>query len=523
MAIVSIMPAGSLGLIKDLNPAELPPNAWSDGQNARFLNGTVEPFKESQLLGTTTGFQGVWAYPTVDPATGLAVWLVMGASKAKCFTDNVLTDVTRSAGDYTGQESDRWSGGALSGVLVANNGVDVPQAWLTPGGSNLLVNLANWPATARAKALRSFKQFLIALDITKGSTRYPTLVKWSHPADPGTVPASWDETDPTKDAGEYPLSETVGACVDCLPLKDVNIIYKQDSVWGMQYIGGALIFRFYKIFGDWGMPHRDCAIEFLSGRHFVFTGTDLVVHDGNSVRSVANKKVRKMLRRVTSSQLQTCYTTINQEVEEVWFCFRQQVDSYLAADTAIVYNWVDETISVRELRNYRYIQAGRIDPPLAAGTTWNTVTGVWEEKPGIWGQVSLFPAVSRLFAIGTQELVWEDSNALRGLLVLLEREGLGVPARATQAPDMSSMKFLQRVWPRFTGTQGKTVYVTLGTAQGVGEPTRWGERIPFTIGVMKKVDCTFTGRTFAFRIESVDDSPWAFDGLDADVKFVGAN
>ena len=39
------------------------------------------------------------------------------------------------------------------------------------------------------------QNYLIALDLTKSGTRYPHMVKWSAAADPGTVPASWDETD----------------------------------------------------------------------------------------------------------------------------------------------------------------------------------------------------------------------------------------------------------------------------------------------------------------------------------------
>lgn len=523
MPVVALMPAGSIGLVSDVNPAELPPTAWSGVENVRFVDGKALPMLQDATLAATASFQGNWACPGASADVLKAIWLVTGAAKAKCLTDNTVTDVTRVSGDYTGAEDRRWNGGVLGGVVVANNGVDVPQAWLDPAAVNKLVDLANWPANTKAAVVRVFKQFLVALDITKTSTRYPTLVKWSHPADPGSVPVSWNEADPTRDAGETPLSETVGACVDCLPLKDTNIIYKQDSVWGMQYVGGAFIFRFYKIFGDWGMPVPDCAVEFMSGRHFVFTGTDLVVHDGNSVKSVATGRVRKLIRRISNVQLKTCYTVLNGEREEVWFCYRRATDSLIAADTALVYNWTNETMSVRQLNNLRYIGSGRVDPSLDPNETWNAASGEWDTDTVAWGDTMLFPSVQRLFGIGTEQLTWVDAQTTAVLAGKLEREHLGIAMRSGQAPDMASKKFVQRVWPRITGTTGMTVLVSLGCAEGINKITKWGAPKSFIVGVTEKLDCTLNGRTFALRIEGFPGEAWAFDGMDVDVKYAGGN
>lgn len=523
MAIVPLMPAGSIGLVKDVSPAELAPNAWSEVQNVRFMDGEAYTMPADVTLATTAGFQPIWGIAAATTDVAKAIWLAMGAAKAKCLTDNVVTDVTRVSGDYTGTEGQRWAGGVIGGIVVATNGVDKPQAWINPSAATKLVDLANWPSTARCASLRVFKQYLVALDITKSGTRYPTLVKWSHPADPGTVPISWDETDPTRDAGEQPLSESIGAVVDCVPLKDVNIIYKQDSVWGMQFIGGAFVFRFYKIFGDWGMPIRDCAVEFLSGRHFVFTGSDLVVHDGNSVRSVASGKLRKMIRRISAPQLPTCHVVTNAGREEVWFCYRQALDGGLAADTALVYNWSNETLTLRLLPGYRFVTAGRVDPPLEAGATWDTLSGSWDALTREWGSSALYPTLPRLFACGTEKLEWSDGNLTAALTWKLEREHLGVAMKSTAPPDMSARKFVRRVWPRLQGSTGDVVKVSLGVAEGVAKATVWKIQKDYVIGTSEFIDCTLNGRTFAVRFESLSGKPVVYSGLDVDVQFVGNN
>lgn len=522
MPIVSIMPAGNAGIILDVPPAELPSTAWSDGLNARFSKGAVTPMQGDYVQANTTAWQGYMLTPGPDTVGNTAQWLIFGLAKAKAWVANTLTDITRVSGDYTGQASNRWNTTTLNGVVIANNGVDIPQAWLTPTAATKLTDLANWPSTARAAVIRSFKQFLVALDITKSTTRYPTTVKWSHPADPGAVPVSWNEADPTKDAGETPLSETLGECIDCLSLKDINIIYKTDSVWGMQYTGGPFVFRFYKIFGDWGMPVRDCAVEYVSGKHLVFTGVDLVTHDGVNVQSVVSGRMRNLLRRIRPDQIALCYMVLHAEEEEVWFCFRQAGDAIQAADTAIVYNWIENTLSLRALPDYKFIATGSLDPTPTAESTWQNVTGTWLSKIGAWGFNSVKPLRRKLLGIGIEQLIAVDDYYTQ-LPLTLQREQLGVAMKAQQAPDMSAVKFLSRVWPRITGTDGDIVSISLGYSMGVNQDTVWESPKPYIIGTSVKVDCTLTGRTFGVKVESQGTEEWKLAGLDAEVKLVGGN
>ncbi len=525
MPIVSIAPAGSIGLVKDTRPAEAPPQAWTELYNVRCSEGGVSSLPGKVSVGEAMPQQGIWGASTQDPSSGAAIWLVMGAAKGYAYINGAYTDVTRaSGGDYIGQTLDRWSGGVLGGVVIANNGRETPQAWMTPAAANKLVNLANWPADTKAKSLRPFKQFLIALDVTKSGTRYPTLVKWSHPADPGTVPPSWNEADPTKDAGEYPLSETAGPVVDCVPLKDVNIIYKTDSVWGMQYIGGEFVFRFFKIFGDFGMPYRDCAVEFVSGRHLVFTGTDLIVHDGQAARSIAQGRLRSMLRSITEGQLSSCYLTVHNQMNEVWFCYRRASDQSAAADTAICYNWIGNTLTLRGLDQLYYVATGKIDPPnISAGSTWADATAGWDTNMLAWGESVPVTGNIRLLGFGTLQLYWLDATPLQTDDTLLERTYLGVALKADQPPDMSVMKFLSRIWPRFTGKTGDVVTITLGTTDSVANPIVWDTPQQFILGQSVKVDCTLAGRLFAIRVTSSGTEQWTLNGMDADVNFLGDN
>jgi hypothetical protein len=461
---------------------------------------------------------------------------------------NTLVDITPAVpGDVPSQEEACWSGGTLGLRVVLNNTYGAPWWWQDPDSLAPMIALPNWPTGLKCYTLRSFKQVLVALNITKGNDNYPQMVKWSHPADPGLPPSSWDEADETKDAGETVLAETPGSCVDCVSLRDSNVIYKTDSVWGMQYIGGVFIYRFVKIFGDWGIPNRNCAVEFTAGQHFCFTGSDLYVHDGNTARSVAIGKFKSLVRTITVDQLPTCYVVNNPGFDEVWFCWRRENDGRLGADTALVWNHKDNTMSVRILQDYRYIGTGRVDPNAEAIDTWDVSGNTWDAANVVWAESAQIPAFMRLLGLGPTNLTWVDGTDTMHGPLLLERTYVGIPTRTDKAPDLSAMKFVRRVWPRFVGQTGTQLKVTFGSADSVGEDIKWREPLTFIIGTTRKFDITLSGKVMAIRIEADTmsqptvpyiedemDQPrpkadlpatpvglWRFNGMDIDVKAAG--
>lgn len=526
MGIVSSAAPGGIGLILDVEPSELPAEAWSSVENMRFYARSAKTMLGDQQLAVTSE-QMEYAISAQSVSGVGASWLLASDTKAWALQGQTLTDVTPTAVAGISGSFLNWSGGSLGGLCFLNNGMQKPWVWMSNNPATPMVELANWPADTTAKTLRAFKQYLVALSVSKPGGNYPTLVKWSHPADPGVVPPSWDEADPTKDAGEYPLAETPGACVDCLPLRDVNIIYKTDSVWGMQYIGGVFIFRFYKIFGDFGMPVRNCAVEYTSGKHFVFTGTDIVIHDGNSSRSVATTRVKGLFRTISANQLQATFVVSHPAMNEVWFCWRRADDGKIAADTALVFNHLDETWSIRDLPDYRYIGTGVVEPQETAELQWDTISSGWDGSGIAWGEYASIPAFMRLLGVGELELAWVDGTSVGAEPAVLERTYVGVPMQAGKPPDLSMNKFISMIWPRIKGPLGMELLITFGTADTVSADINWRPSKTYTIGVTKKLPLTLTGKMLAVRLETKATSPvkgvWSYHGFDMDIQPAGVN
>lgn len=527
MAIFAINNVGATGVIKDRAPHELPPTAWSSADNIRFTDGIAE-----KANGYTNAFPPLdiapYALLSVQPGVTYN-WLVMGLDKVYVYDGATYVNITRqTAGvdvDYNTNLSYPWTGCVIGNVPVINNGVDTPQMWLPTNTLTKLTELSNWPANTLCRVMRAYKQYLVGLHISKSSVEYPTTLKWSHPADPNTVPSSWDETDPTKDAGEYTFSDTGDWLVDCLPLRDSNIVYKENSVWAMQFIGGVDIFRFSKLFGNFGALSRNCAVEFVAGQHLVLSRGDVMVHDGQSARSILTARYRNWLNsNINQDSITKSFVVALKAKEEVWICFPTGSSTF--PDRAIVWNWIGDTLSEVYLPETAHIAEGIIDTLDTSDQLWDNDTETWDSDISSWNQ--------RLYGLSSPGLLAAspDTLQLRKLdattaysgvpfTATLEKTGIGIPLKQGQPPDFTSYKFLQNVWPRIEGTLGGVVHVQVGTQDKINGAVTWQDAKDYTIGTTEKLDFFVSGRLLALRVSSDSSISWKLHGYEVDVALGG--
>ena len=520
--IVPVSNVGALGIVTDLPLNELPLNAWTAGRNVRFIDGAVEKFSGHIEVYATPSWAPYWLLPV--PYNGTFFWLYAGLTKCGATDGATHADITRAAGgDYTTDLNIGWTGTQIEGMAVINNGSDVPQMW-TPSLVNDLTALTGWNANHLARSMRSLKRYLVALDITKTGTRYPHMIKWSHQAPTNGVPTSWDEADETLDAGEYNLSSEGGFLVDSAPLRDDLIVYKENQTWLMQYLGGIDIFRFIRRFSEMGMFARKCALEFFNGKHLVFTGEDVVLHDGQQANSIIAKRLLSSITgTIDSTYYQRSYIAANFKKKEVWICFPQTGSSI--CNTALVWNWQENVWGVRDIPNASFITSG-IVYPIDTGETWSGASSDWSTDPLAWGDRSYDPSKKKmLMAIpgSTKLFTPDDSQQFNGTnyTSYVEKTAIGFPLKKDNPPDYTTEKLLRGIWPRISGTAGGVVNIYVGTQDRVDGAVNWEAAFPFTIGTTEFVDCLLTSKLHALKFESIGNITWRLHGYDADVTPAG--
>ena len=392
---------GSVGVIKDVPAHKLPPEGWSDADAMRFTAAGAEQIQsEREVLSDASDPAGNPTWLKQFPTTAAPLWMYSIPESAVAAADGniyvvdsgvlpVHSEIARSAGgNYNTIVTERPTSFVHMGLGYWNSVEDIPQLWAPMTAGTPMIDLSAWDTnpevdagSTRCRMMRSYKNFIVIgdiTDLTAPGARYPFRIRWSDAAEPGTAPTTWDVTVATNLSGETDLADTPDYVIDGKAYGDAFIIYKERTTWGMQFIGGTDGMRFWPIFPDMGILHRDCVVAFPKG-HVVCTQDDLVVHQGQfgSEQSILNNRLRRWLfSNIDSTYYYNSFFCMNHPAKEVWFCFPTSVNLTANpngfATKTIIWNWEDNTIGLRDLpeAGIPFAQPGPIvlaDEPLTWG------------------------------------------------------------------------------------------------------------------------------------------------------------
>lgn len=504
MADIEINDLASIGVVKDVESYQLPPEAWSIGENMRFSDEGVERQGGREQVFGTPGVAPHFALPVASPSQ--TFWLYVSLTKAYVFDGVSHTNITRQTAavdvDYTGSNTREWNGTLLGGVPILNNGIDAPQYWASLSAAVKLAELANWPASTTARVLRSFGPYLMAFDLTESGTRYPHMVRWSHPADPGSVPISWDVNDPTRDAGQTDLPDVnAGIILDALTLRGNMYIYKEGSTWRAQQIGGQAVFKFDTFLETSGILAPRCVTITADGlKHVVATQDDIIVHNGQSMESILDKRYRKFYNtNIDPSNSFNCFMFTNPIKNEVWFCYPEEGQTQ--ATRALVWAYKEGKFgAISEATvNFRNAASGVIET--ASATTWASAAGSWDTYEGPWSE-SIRRKVVLSATDKTKFLLLDAGTTNDGDAILgtLQRIGLSIIGRNRKTQewivDYKSQKIVRRVWIK---ASGGPFNVRVGFQKLVDGPVTWGSVRTFNPSTQKWIDTVGSGKAVALE------------------------
>jgi len=469
-----------------------------------------------------------WLLPVQTPST--VYWVYANATDVYVVDQSgTSTEISRTVGgNYAADFQIGWNGGILNSIPVLNNGVDVPQMWNPQTAGTALVALTAWPAGYQARVVRPLRNFLVALDITKSGTRYPHNILWSHSALPGAVPSSWDTADATKDAGEVPVAETPGVCIDLVPLRDVGIVYKEDSTWIMQHVGGTTVFKLSRLSRFGGLLSRNCARPFNKDgeKHFAVTKDDVMVHDGQNTISVIDGRMRRWLfNQIDSTNYQRTHVFINATKNELGIAIPTGAQCTVAA----LWNYKTDRWGIRELPSVNYVESGIINPTAQAltwdtdGQTWDSDTSTWDERT--FGPVSDrwlmgVPGASRSLFMG------DDTNQFNGVAFTsyVERVGLAIIGQDREGNpkyDLNSYKLCTEIWPRVEAIAGTVVQISVASQNEPNDPIAWTGPFVFTVGTDKKVNPMVGGKLLGVKFAFPSNAQVKFNGFDMELVITG--
>ena len=533
MAIFPVRQLGRYGIITDVAPYDLPLEAWSGGRNVRFKNGAIERYDAlAKVLDETASQVG-------DPPAGLVSILSDDDDDKIILVDDnfilrerdgsTVTDVT-VVGHTPSVNTTKITSTQLGGITYINRNTNLPVFRLS-SGTGAFANLTNWDASWLCQSLRSFKDYLIAINVTKSGTNYPGMVKWSNATQGGAVPDTWDPLAVGSLAGENVLNDIIGSLVDGMPLRNEFIVYSRRQAYMMEEIGAPLVFSFRKIFDDDGIISQNCCVE-VDGKHYVFGFTDIYVHDGISRQSLTDDRTKRFIfGNLNRSQQDRCFVAHHEEANEILFAYPSTASDLVVqgedyCNTAAVFNYVDNTWTFIDLPNVSAMVLGGVSSSLL----WSDMTENWSDMAVSWKGLSdtkkrTILVAGRGYGGTVNEALYGFDAITGGILAFpildetlyesfvtrdkIDMDNLGL--------DIEVRKLIRKLLPQVRSkTESGTVEFTLGRSAAPGSTTTWDSPVSFDTINSHKIDARLHHRYLSLKYKLEGRSDNIFSGMDID-------
>ncbi len=512
---INVEGIGEVGVVSDKLPSEIPDGAWTQATNCVFRDRIAQSIPGESVIFSpqpTGEPQDMLYYP--DPTSGSAYWIytlfatpdvyiqAWDGSNHILLLDSLGTGLGTPVNIGDGFNFSGYSMGSIAGVPYLNNGAGAPYAWLRLDGVNLDANMqqvTTWPAGLSARMLRGFMNYWILLDITDNTgLRNPSRLMWSEPAQPYQVPTDFLAS-PTNTAGDVVLGDSSDYLMDALKLRDQMIIYKRNTTWTMRFIGGNSIFSFERLFRDWGLMAPRLMVVVNGTKHFVVTNTqDIMLHDGNAFRSIADEKVKlTIFSEIDGDNLLHAYVAANNEHEEVWFCYPTVGNKY--SNRAAIWSWTTGAWSFRDLDSHTSMSYG-VAQDSTIDDTYDTGLNVdYDSGPDIPYNSGISKVLLSNNVISTQNgfRLADDGNDFAGTPYTSTFEVTGL-----DLGDKDAWKYLRGLLPKINGGP---INVQVGTASTPDGGYSWSADLPFdTSAGQYRIDTRASGRYFGFRFKSTN-------------------
>lgn len=512
---------GQYGVIRDLKGHLLAPEAFTDGRNVRFNTNGVSRFGD---LTATFGGNALTVVPEFIffvPTPGADFWLYASLTKVYAFDGTASTDITRAVGgDYSVPSGfgRSWNGTLLGNVPILNNGTNKPQYWTGLDVGHKLADLTAWPSTLRAQVIRAAGPFLIAFNLTDNGAALSKTIQWSSKADPGSIPASWDYTDPTVDTGRLQLTDAKGKeIIDAVVLGDNVIIYTAGSTHILRFVGGVDLWQDRLLLTESGILAPRCACNFNKGTaQAVMTADDIIIHTGTqTAQSIVEDKMRnEVFLNIDTQNYLNSFCIEHTAKKEVWFCFPTKGKTY--PDLALVWNYKNSTCTFKEIALNGADSGNGYDTD---STAWSADTGNWDSDTESWNQQTrnVVVGVNRADSKAYQF----DGGYTSGTVAYVERTGIAYDGKDRQGNPKAStktVKQINRMWLKVTGSAILTVRV--GSQDVIDGPVTWADAQAFDPTTQEYLDWFVDGKLMAYRIESSGGDAWTVESVAFEIRML---
>ena len=420
MAVLPVRNLGSAGVVTDVEPYNLPIQAFSRADNVVFEDGKVARapvFKSVYKLGGDYQYDTA-AFATQAAASGTDEFFVCdrtyNTSKYAYPSFSTTYNATYLIPDSSPSADTVPVTSTTLAEVVYFNKPDRRPIYKLPSetffrelhpkdaSTSAAGVTSSWGSLSdvwTCQSFRSYGDFLLALNTSEGSNSYPARVRWCDPVLNGSAGLTWDASDPTTLAGFNDLVQIEGGIVDGLSLGNQFIIYSKDQVWLMEFVGGQFVFNFRRLFTSAGVINANCIAE-VDNNHYVFGQDDIYIHNGTQKESIAKGKVRDFIyKHLDTDKSHAIFVHHDVRFKKIMFCYNSadpnaKFDKATHCNKAAVYSYIEGTWSFMDLPNLTCAGIGNLNSvvgyDVAGAPTYDSLGGTYLDAAGSYARQALF-------------------------------------------------------------------------------------------------------------------------------------
>lgn len=269
--------------------------------NCRIEKGVLKKMWGASAY-TTTSIDGTpMLFAIYYPHGADPVTFLFTTTNSYKLVSEAWSEVTRVAGDFTGDYSNRFIAVNMNDLLIVTNGLDAPQKW-TNGNSNFSLLGGTPPDMV---SFVPFMNHLVGVGINDG-TYYPYRIQWSTSGDPETWAGGT--------SGDLDLVDTPDICTHIALLHGKAYIFKERTIWELAHVGGTEIFRPQLIINGVGTYSPNTVVEYED--MLIFKSRDNVyTFDGQRVEPIGSN-IKELSSNIPASY--ACTAMAHHGIEEYW-------------------------------------------------------------------------------------------------------------------------------------------------------------------------------------------------------------
>lgn len=547
MTIVPVRDIGKLGVNTDWSPVDLPVTAFTMGSNVRFTNNRIQRgpiFTSVGSLSNTSPSYCV-AYKLLNDSSQFLVLNTDGTitNWQAATPGSSPTEANISPVGYTPSISNLvFTTTILNDVVYVNRSDRVP--WYKTTGGSTFATLPVWDSTWRCESLRSFSGVLVAINVTKGATKYPTMVKTSDFTTFDATPAYWTGST-TNSATENVLGDLNDPLIDGYVLRDRMILYATNETWLMEYRGDELMFNYRRLFSNRGVINQNCVAEY-NNTHYVFGNDDIWTHDGYGNKSIAIGRVRDFVfNNLVKAEKTKFFVVNNAKQGEVMFCYVSTdpycyfpvggAIGYPGCNRAAVYNYLYDTWYFYDLP---YLSGAAMGVAYS-GSTFSNMSALAYDSVG--GSYNSYFDGSRLYLMTVGSPSTGSFGSLESAVRLFEAsniaQGAGVIDTVATGPvylenkqmdmddvskELRGYKVVNQMWPEATFDAGAPeMTFTWGSSDSSNVIPVYDHSMTFDGVVYNKLDFNSPGKYLSLKVTYGGIQDFSVSGWDIDYQIFG--